>query len=201
MGEVTNIMIVLTATTKDKTALTDIQKASAMAFGVSPNEHLVLEIPKDYPRHPSWWKIRALITHLPAHDHVLWMDSDAMFVRKDHWLWTYEQVASQTAPVALCRDYNGFNCGVMMWKRCPKAFEFLWDLYESYQIYQKDPWFEQAPFHKMAEAYQPHELPKRWNQYESELNSGSLILHLPAQTYEYRLKTMGLQLANLQKSL
>lgn len=191
-------MIVLTATTRDQTALTDIQKASAMAFGVSPNEHLCLEVPEKYPKHPSWFKIRALLTHLPLHDRVLWMDSDSMFVRKDHWQWTHEQFMDSKAPVSLCRDYNGFNCGIMMWKSCPKSFELLWKIYDSYETFKDHPWFEQGALHTMIESFSPRELPKRWNQYEHELTDESLILHLPAKPYAHRLKVMGQQLAILQ---
>lgn len=191
-------MIVLTATTQDQTDLVDIQRESAMLFGVAPNEHLCMEIPEYYPRHPSWFKIQALISHLPNHDCILWMDTDAIFVRKDHWLWAYGASASITAPVALCRDYNGFNCGVMIWRRCTQAFQFLWKIYDSYDRFRDHPWFEQGAFHTMAEEFAPFELPKRWNHYESELNSESVILHLPGKTYDHRVKVMTEQLKKLQ---
>lgn len=191
-------MIILTATTKDQSHLTDIQKASAMLFGVSSNEHLCLDIPKDYPKHPSWFKIRALLTHLPYHDHILWMDSDSLFLRKEHWAWMHEQVKGIESPVALCKDGNGWNCGVMLWKRCPKAFEALWRIYDSYEHFQYHPWFEQGAFHTMADSFGPHLLPKRWNQYDNEVDSESLILHLPAKDFEYRKKAMGYRLSKLQ---
>lgn len=191
-------MIVLTASTPNQADLTDIQRQSALIFGASENEHVCLTIPKSYPRPPSWFKIQAILRHLPNHDFIWWMDSDAMFVAKDHWHWASLEFQKTEATVLICQDYNGFNCGVMVWRRCEESESSLWRIYDSYERFKDHPWFEQGSFHTMAESIAPHILPKRFNAYENELAEDSLVLHLPATSHTHRLKMMHHSLSQLK---
>lgn len=192
-------MIALTATTGNQSPLVDIQREAALLCGLAENQHLCLEIPKDYPRHPSWFKIQAILRHLPNHDYIWWMDTDSMFLRHTGWVHLAAQLGSNPFTAALARDYNGFNCGVMIWRRCPEAFDFLWRIYDSYEKFAQHPWFEQGAFHTMAESQKVLELPKSvYNAYESDRAVDSMILHLPGKSHEHRLRVMGAELEKLK---
>jgi hypothetical protein len=187
-------MTILTASTPNYTQLTDMQKQSALMHDIEPERHIVVPIREDYERPASWFKIQALIHHLPNHKAVLWVDADALLLRK---------LPSYYAPkgdrfVELCKDANGWNCGVMLWVNTPKAFEFLWRIYDSYDTFRHHPWFEQASFQTMAEAIAPHELTKHWNCYEGDKIHEPYILHFPAKSFEDRLSLMTRELLKLQ---
>lgn len=188
-------MTVLTASTQDFSQLTDIQKQSCILNGISPERHIVVPIPEDYPRPSSWFKIRALIDHLRNHKSVLWMDADSMMLRKIPNL----DLSLGYNIVELAKDANGWNCGVMLWRNTPEAFEWLWRIYDSYDAFRHHPWFEQAAFHTMAEAIKPKQLGKEWNVYEDDnLSIPGFILHLPAKSFEDRLAIMTRELLKLQ---
>lgn len=186
-------MTVLTASTKDFTQLTDMQKQSALLNGIEPERHIVVPIRDDYERHPSWAKIQALIQHLPHHKAVLWVDADALILRKLLNL----DLTYNGHFVELCKDANGWNCGMMLWHNTPESFEWLWKIYDAYDTFRAHPWFEQAAFHVMAEAINPNELPKAWNAYEGEMPD-PYILHFPAKSFEDRLSLMTRELLKLQ---
>lgn len=192
-------MLVLTASTKNQANLTAIQKESCILCGVSPNEHVAESVPEGYPRHPSWFKIRSIIHHLPHHDYILWMDSDAMMLRPGSWAWFNQAVRWKKFTCALTRDINGFNCGVMVWANTPQSFEFLWRIYDSYEEFDRHPWMEQGSFHTMAESFDVVELPKLvWNAYETDRTDDSLILHLPGKSPIYREAVMQENLEKLR---
>lgn len=186
-------MIVLTASTKDFSQLTDIQKQSCILNGIAPNEHVVERIPQGYEKHPSWFRIRALLDHLPNHDMVLWLDSDAMLLRPlpafpgKHMLY-------------VARDFNGLNHGVACYRNTPKTREFLWRVYDSHWRFRSHPWHEQGAIHTIAEQYDIHYMEKDvFNCYMPERTSRTSILHLPAKSFDDRLSIMTGELLKLQK--
>lgn len=181
-------MTILTASNQAQVQLTEAQKQAALLCGVEPERHIIVPIREDYERPPSWFKIQALIQHLPNHKSILWMDADAMTLRA---LPRYDLTQGlQGHTVELAKDKNGWNCGVMIWNNCPKAFEWLWRIYDSYERFAQHPWFEQAAFQTMADGIRPHELFKTWNSYEDDNILDPLILHLPAKSNDYRLRIM-----------
>lgn len=191
-------MIVLTASTPNQSALTAIQRESCLLNGIKPENHLSISIDPDYPRPYSWFKIRALVHHLPHHENILWMDADSMMLLDIGW----DSIA-KSEMVALARDMNGWNCGVMQWRRCPEAFDALWRIYDSFDKYRDHPWFEQAAFHTMAESFQARGGIYEWhkptmNAQEWDLIPSSAILHLPGKDNEYRLRVMSERLTKMK---
>jgi hypothetical protein len=170
-----------------------MQKQSALINGIEPERHIVVPVPEGYPRPASWFKIQALIHHLPHHKAVLWVDADALVMRK---LPNYHLTRSGHF-LELCKDANGWNMGVCLWHNTPQSFEFLWKIYDSYDAFRHHPWFEQGAMHTMAEAIDPNELPKAWNAYEGEMPD-PYILHFPAKSFEDRLSLMTRELLKLQ---
>lgn len=189
-------MTVLTASTPDQSSLVDIQKESCLLNGIEKERHIVVPIDKKYPRPYSWFKIQALLHHLHYHDFILWMDSDSMMVLPtEQWHGLLDQKHS----CFLARDINGWNCGVMVWRRCPEAFEALWKIYDSFDKFRDHPWFEQGAFHTMAEAINPMTMPKViFNAYPKDRTSSSAILHWPDHSFADRLHQMDHQLSQLR---
>jgi hypothetical protein len=189
------MMCVLTASTKSQSQLTDIQKESCLINGIHPELHLCLPISESYPRHPSWFKVRALIEHLRNHEFVCWMDADAMMVKEIDWKF----YTGGDSTCYITRDRNGLNCGVMIWRNCPKAFEALWEIYDSYEKFSQHPWYEQGALHTMAERIDIGPLPKTiFNSYPSDRSTDSCILHWPATKHDERLEAMKTELNKLR---
>lgn len=188
-------MTIITASNKAQQSLTEIAKSSALLCGIEPERHLVLPIPENYPKHPSWFKIRALIDHLRNHEFLCWMDADAMMI--DFIDWQFYLGGQSTCYIA--RDVNGLNCGVMIWRNCPQAFEALWEIYDSYERFAQHPWFEQGALHTMAEGIDIGPLPKVvFNAYPKDRQHDSRILHWPATKYEVKLEAMKKELHALR---
>ncbi len=189
-------LAILTASTSNQDDLVEIQRRSCFLCGIKPEEHLVVPIHDSYERHPSWFKLRALIHHLPHHENVLWMDADSMMLRDHPWF----SLTCNKFTVALAKDQNGYNCGIMLWQRCPQAFEFLWSLYDDYERFKAHPWYEQGSFHVKAESFDIKEIDKStYNAYESDCAKHSVILHLPAKPHEHRLKVMSERLQQIKR--
>lgn len=190
------LMTVITAATSDQDELVEIQRQSCLLSGIEKERHIALHIDRNYSRHPSWFKVRGLIEHLPHHEYLLWMDADSMMVQPTA-LWHGH--LDNSHPAFLAKDANGWNCGIMAWRRCPEAFEWLWKIYDSFDKFRDHPWFEQAAFHTMAEAIKPKELPKViFNAYVNDRNSDSAILHWPSMPFSARLAAMTKELELLK---
>lgn len=190
-------MTVLTASTSDQHQLVEIQKKSCFLNGIQPERHIALTIPHDYHRskNPSWFRIRALLDHLHNHEIILWMDSDVMMLQPINW----KVMLPGEHMLYVAKDVNGINHGVAAWRNTPKAREFLWRIYDSHWAFRNHPWHEQGVIHTLAERMDICYVDKQvFNAYESDLSDESCILHLPAKSFEHRLKVMGEQLHKLQ---
>jgi hypothetical protein len=196
------MMTILTASTPGvHLQLTEVQRQSCLLCGILPERHLSLPIDPKYPRPYSWFKVRALLDHLHYHEHILWMDADAMMLKPIQLDFVLKSLAMEefNHPVALAQDVNGWNCGVMLWRRCPEAFEHLWRIYDAFDKFREHPWFEQGAFHTMAEAINPAVLPKAlFNAYPKDRTEESCILHLPATPDSARLAIMTKELEKLK---
>ena len=179
------LMTVLTASTLDQSELVEIQRQSCMKHGITPERYIAVPIADSYPKHPSWFRIRALLDHLAHHDKILWMDTDAMMLKPCDF-----RIAPNTT-VAMARDHNGWNHGVAIWNNTPESREFLWRIYDSYSRYAQHEWHEQAAIHVLAEQMRVVEMQKCiFNAYEHEVTDKTCILHLPARSKEDRLRIM-----------
>ncbi len=188
-------MTVLTSYTRDQAQLATIQKQSCILCGIEPERHIAIEIPDYYTdKHPSWFRIRALLDHLPNHDQILWMDTDAMMLRPMDY-----RPFKDGSMMHVCKDQNGINHGVVCYANSDKAREFLWKVYDQHWRFRAHPWHEQAAVHILAEQYPITYLPKSiYNAYEKEVTSETCILHLPSKSFDYRLKVMQRELLKLQ---
>lgn len=192
-------MLVLSASTADQSLLTGIQRQSVLLCGFAANEYLHLTIPKSYPKNPSWFRIRALLDHLPNHDLVLWLDSDAMLLRS-----IYQDkgfLFPNGHAVYVARDFNGFNLGVSCWRNTPQTRELLWRIYDAHDKFREHPWHEQGAFHCFVESVGVRVMPKHlFNAYPEDKTPESYILHLPNRTMAERQLIMGEELTKLKAS-
>jgi len=169
-------VIVLTAATESHMGMVDLQRKSVAKFNVA--HHVCLTIPAYYPKHPSWFRIRGLIDHLPKHDYILWMDTDSIIIREPD----LEQLVLPTAILNVAKDHNGLNNGVGIWKNTPETIEILWDIYDSHPKFKDHPWHEQGALHTMQERMDIHWIPKE--------TLDKYISHFPNTPDDERMRLM-----------
>jgi hypothetical protein len=153
----------------------------------SGRHHAVTEIiPDNYDRKPSWYKVQAILKHLPDHDYVFWIDADALMIgdfELRSWL--------GPTPLNISYDENGPNNGVAAWKNCPQSFTALSLMDKMYPIHKDGKWFEQHCLHDfigiLEHTVQPKEI---FNAYPSDRTKDSQILHLPGMRNDDRLPIM-----------
>lgn len=141
-----------------------------------PQFHFAVEsIPEDFDRQPSWFKVNALLKHLPDHDFCLWVDADCIMVGEGN----LRDLLGDTS-LNIARDKFGPNHGVAAWRNCPESFYALERMKREYDKYREHQWFEQASLMDMeAElkiTYQPKHI---WNAYQEDVNSETIIQHWP----------------------
>lgn len=176
-------MIALTAFTANQRPMVKLHQQFCERCGV---DSVAVPIGHDYPKHSSWFRVRALLDHLPNHDSVLWLDSDACMLRKP----TPELFATE-AIAFFAKDDNGINNGVALWRNHPKARELLWRMYDAHPRFAQHDWHEQGALHTLAEQYALGFLPKHlFNASEADETGETYVLHLANRTDEYRIKIM-----------
>ncbi len=149
--------------------------------------HMAVEvIPPHYPRKPSWYKVDAIRRHLRQHDFVVWIDADAMLIGDKDLRPLLADV-----PLNICKDNNGINHGIAVWKNCRES-EIALNLMDAlYPTYQTHKWFEQAALMSFIDLVPHNTLPKHvFNAYPSDKNHETQILHLPGMKNEDRLVIM-----------
>lgn len=82
--------------------------------------------------HPSWQKLPLLIHLIEEcrHDWVLWADADTVVTDERLGLWEFLPLfPDEVVPFAIVskdwNDYSPWSAGVMLWRVCPAALEFL----------------------------------------------------------------------------
>lgn len=173
-------MIILTAATKSHMELALLQRESVERFDVG--EHVILPIHDSYQKHPSWFRIRGLIDHLPRQDFILWMDTDSIMLRSPDW----DVMMPGSANLFVAKDHNGLNNGVAIWRNTPENIDLLWDIYDSHWAFRKHPWHEQGALHTMQERIKIHWIDKPL--------LDSYVLHLPNRSYAERIMLMRAQI-------
>ncbi len=176
-------MIALTAFTRNQEYLVSLQQQFCARAGI---DSVALPIGSDYPKHPSWFRVRALLDHLQNHDQILWLDSDACLLKlPDPQLFVGDSVAF------FSRDRNGINNGVALWKNNPKARELLWRIYDAHPRFAQHDWHEQGSLHTLAEQYDIGFVPKHiFNASEDDETEETCILHLANRSDQYRAEVM-----------
>jgi hypothetical protein len=146
----------------------------------------VEQIPDDYDRKPSWYKVQAIRKHLKDHDFVASIDADAMIIGD----WDMRPYLNPE-PLNICYDVNGCNHGVAVWRNCPESFIALDLMEDLYPTVISHPWFEQAALMKFINILQHNALDKpTWNAYMDDRVAHSQILHLPGMRNAERLPIM-----------
>ncbi len=110
------------------------------------------EVPEDFSRPASWYKLLLVEAALASYDYVLWMDADAVFTRFDVSL---ENIFSSEIRAqhdfVFQRDWNHINMGVFFVKSTPWSRSFLLEMFAMNKsdlsptyapLY--DTWWEQA---------------------------------------------------------
>lgn len=146
------------------------------------------DIPADYKRPMSWFKVRAILEALPFTDYVLWVDADALIVGNHDY-----RNLIKPATVNISKDENGVNHGVVAWRNCPEAYCALTRMDEMTQFYDHK-WWEQAALmaiiDKLTVAYQPKHI---WNHYPSDRDwphQDAQVYHYPGMSHEERMTLM-----------
>jgi hypothetical protein len=152
-----------------------------------PKYHFAVEIiPEGFTRPASWYKVNAILKHLPDHDYVLWLDADAMVVGK-------EDIGAmlKDATLNIARDQHGVNHGIAAWKNCPEAFWALETMNRGYEGKESHPWFEQSVLMEIEGQMNIHYQDKvKFNAYPQDQNDTTQILHLPGLLPHDRLPIM-----------
>ncbi len=176
-------MIALTAFTSNQEGLIELQQQFCVRAGI---ESVAVPIGEDYPKHPSWYRVRALLDHLPNHDSILWLDTDAFLLK------LFTVGLFESGPVVyLAKDHNGWNNGVGLWVNTPKARELLWRMYDAYPRFSMHDWHEQGALHTLAEQYSIGLLPKHiFNASEADETEETCVLHLANRSNQYRVDVM-----------
>jgi hypothetical protein len=189
-------MTILTASTPNHSELTDLQRESCLLNGIEAENHIILPIDDDYPKHPSWFRIRALLDHLPHHEMVMWLDTDAILLRQID----ESRLFAGNHILYLSRDRNGINHGVACYRNCAKSRELLWRVYDAYHRFQYHEWHEQAAIQVFAEQYDIGYLPKEiFNAYPEDRTEGSMVLHAVNRSHEERVKLLSDEIERMRR--
>jgi hypothetical protein len=153
-----------------------------------PKYHFAVEaIPEGYDRPASWFKVQALLKHLPDHDYVLWLDADAMVVGK-------EDIGAmiKDATLNIARDRFGLNNGVAAWKNCAESVWALETMNRSFDRWKEGEWFEQHQLMELEPQLSIHWQEKRvFNAYYGEdVCDETMIIHWPGKLPHDRLPLM-----------
>jgi len=102
----------------------------------------------------AWWKIKALLTHLPHYDWIMWMDADTVVC---NWDLDARNYTRTPADLVLSADILGskFNTGVFWIRNCDWSLDFLG---RTLAIGYGDPgvrhhgWYEQLAMQRLYDA-------------------------------------------------
>lgn len=100
--------------------------ANRIAYAETRGYALHIEGPEvvDPMTPPSWSKIKVIRKHLLRYPYVLWVDVDVLFMTHSKQLEDF--VAEHpSSDVIAAKDFNGLNCGVMLFRRSPWTLDFL----------------------------------------------------------------------------
>jgi hypothetical protein len=102
---------------------------------------------------PVWEKVRLVREHLPRHDAVFWIDSDAVFNWHDQSL--HRWLAGDADFVGCADQPNGpyhINCGTMLVKNTAWSRAFMDAWWRRYRDVRYHRWaFEQEALHHMLD--------------------------------------------------
>jgi hypothetical protein len=133
---------IITAFTKNYQPYIDISSPILDKYCTKHNyEKHIYEIPDNYSRPVSWYKVEQLLNHINTNSGFsLWLDTDTIIINSDFKL---DSIVSENKFIYISKDMNNINAGVMMIKNNTYSYEFFQKVWGSTQ-FLNHIWWEQA---------------------------------------------------------
>lgn len=134
-----NIAIV-TCTTPNREWLYNLTNPSKISYSVKYGYDYIFDTDKYYDRSmkPGWNKIRFIYENLLKYDYVVWLDDDAGFIREDRDVIGDAIKEMDGRSIFICKDMNGLNSGMMIFKSCEFSKKFLNDIWDHRELYRNN---------------------------------------------------------------
>lgn len=194
---------IITAYTENISNISDLSYESMAKYGDKhgiPHSRYLLE---DLTRAASWYKIPLILSKFDeGAEYVMWIDADTLITNYNFDV----RSLLDDSNLYICRDINGINCGVMIWKNCQETRDIL-DKIWSMTDYDDHMWWEQAALmhlydtnfnnitasvkfikQNVINAYD-------YNLYgmsfeEGQFNNESMLIHFPGIGAQHRVQLM-----------
>lgn len=139
--------------------------------------------------HPTWEKMKIMLSHFDGFDYVMWMDADSIISNMD---FNVSELFNDKV-IYMSKDINGYNAGIFAVKVCNVGKSFLEEVDSSYTVFKNIRFKEQACMSRLMDTkYKQYvcQVPaKKWNCYDDVymrkidniFEDGDFILHLPAE--------------------
>jgi len=147
------------------------------------------QLAEQSPGSAAWAKLEAVSETLDEAEFVMWIDSDAVFMRHDQRL---EDFWDGVTPALFFKDnINGLNSGVFFVRRCEQSIEFL----EAWQSRRKtdQKWWENGALIEIEKAGEligmtlPHRIANSHPHLRDCWQRGDFIAHLTALKPDVRM--------------
>lgn len=166
-------MKIISAYTKDIKELSDISFDSYYNYCKNNNIELERFEITETERPPSWYKIKLILKQFDlGYEYVMWVDADTLLVNNE---FNIKNIIDNVSQIYLCDDFNGINCGVMIWKKTDITKNILNKMWELTNFIYHG-WWEQAAFRYL---------------YDNDYNNiKSIVKKIPQKimnSYDYKL--------------
>ncbi len=195
-----NVCIVMFGTSDIMRQYGDIAVAINRAYADRHGYALIVEEAPHPMKCANWHKVGMMRRHLPNHDAVVWIDSDAIFNPSKHGV-SLDRLLASREDALVCKDAppldHGVNTGVLIFKNTPWSREFL----DRWWAMRVDPAYESG-FHEQAalndmlkesptegmgirEAIEFNHIP------DDNRRKNAFVIHLAGTGGEYRRRELG----------
>lgn len=131
---------ILTCTTPNRKWLYDLTNPSKVEFCKKYNYDYIFDSEKYYDKSmkAGWNKIQFILENLPKYEYVVWLDDDAGFIRFDRDVISEAIVKMDGRSLFICKDLNGINSGVMIFRSGEFSISFLKEIWEHRDLYRNN---------------------------------------------------------------
>jgi hypothetical protein len=197
-------MIIILAYTENIEEMSNISFNTILPYCVKNNIKLNRIKLENLERPPSWYKIKLILEEFSnGEEVVMWIDSDTLLVNQNFNL---HNLIDNDSLIYLSEDFNGFNCGVMIWKNHEKTIGILNKIWSMTEYLHSNIW-EQGAFIELynndynnlrsitkkvpqgilnAYDYRLYSFDKK----DGQVTKDSFIFHLPGLHYDLKLNIM-----------
>lgn len=139
--------------------------------------------------HPTWEKMKIMLSHFDGFDYIMWMDADSIIANMN---FNVSELFNDKI-IYMSKDVHGYNAGIFAVKVCDIGKNFLKDVDSLYSVFRNKRFREQGCMsYLMDTEYDKYvcQVPvKKWNCYDDVytckidniFEDGDFILHLPAE--------------------